>query len=178
MKKTMLAAALMLSCAFAAPSLAQDMGGYENNFDQNDSNYLSFGLGWYDVFDNDGATDFRLEYRSGDNLFWKLKPWGGVEATNEGSVWVGAGLAADFMAAPAIYITPSFGVGLYAQGGSDLDLGHPIEFRSQIEGGYEFVSGHRVGVALSNISNFGLDDDNPGTQVLGVYYHLPVGDLF
>lgn len=144
-----------------------------------ESSTLGLGLGIWDVFDTDDtATDFRVEYRHGTPMFWKIKPWGGVEFTSDGSVWGGGGVLADFKPADNIYLTPAIGVGLYGQGGSDKDLDHPIEFRTQIEGGYEFMNGHRLGVALSHISNADFGDDNPGTEVLNLYYHLPVGNLF
>lgn len=144
-----------------------------------DSSTLGFGVGIWDVFERDDtATDFRVEYRHGTPLFWKIKPWGGAELTSDASVWAGGGVLADFKPADNIYITPSFGVGLYTQGSNDKDLDFPIEFRTQIEGGYQFINGHRVGVALSHISNAHLGDDNPGTDILNVYYHVPVGSLF
>lgn len=168
MKKLVLGAIALM--ALSAPAMAQDSA---------DPSYMSFGAGIWDVTqDDDMATDFRVEYRHGDPLFWKIKPWGGVEFTTDGSVWGGAGILADFKPADNIYITPSFGVGLYAQGGSDKDLDHPIEFRSQLEAGYEFNNTHRLGVAFGHISNANLGDDNPGTEILNVYYHIPVGSLF
>lgn len=155
--------------AIAAPVQAQESA---------DKSYLGFGVGAYDFLDaDDTATDFRVEYRHGTPLFWKIKPWGGVEATTDGSLWGGGGLLADFKPADNIYLTPALGVGLYTDGGSDKDLDHPIEFRSQIEAGYEFMNGHRLGVAFSHISNAGLGNDNPGTEVLNLYYHIPVSGL-
>ena len=140
---------------------------------------LAFGVGYYDVFDNDDeAADFRLEYRSGTKLFWEIKPWVGLEATNDGSIFAGGGVFADFTVAPNIYLTPLVGVALYGEGDSNKDLGSVLEFKTQIEAGYEFDNGNKLGVALSHISNAGIDDDNPGTEVLGVYYHLPIGMLF
>ncbi len=144
-----------------------------------DTSYLSLGVGIWDVTqDDDMATDFRVEYRHGENLFWKIKPWAGVEGTTDGSLWGGVGVLADFKPAVNIYVTPSFAVGLYTDGDSDKDLDHPIEFRSQIEAGYEFTNQHRVGVAFSHLSNADLGDDNPGAEVLNLYYHVPVGSLF
>jgi len=169
MKNLALLAALCGLFALSAPAaMAQD------------ESYLSLGVGIWDVTQNDDtATDFRFEYRHGDPMFWKIKPWAGVEATTDGSVWGGAGILADFhIGDSGVYVTPSFGVGLYAQGSSDKDLDHPIEFRSQIEGGYQFQSGQRVGLAFGHISNADLGDDNPGTEILNVYYHIPVGSLF
>ncbi len=171
MKKLILSASICGFTFTATPAFAQDESA--------ESSYLSLGVGIWDVTqDDDMATDLRVEYRHGDPLFWKIKPWGGLEATTDGSIWGGVGVLADFKPAQNIYITPSFGVGLYTDGGSDKDLDHPIEFRSQLEAGYEFDNTHRLGVAFGHISNADLGDDNPGTEILNVYYHMPVGSLF
>lgn len=170
MKKLVLFAAMCGSILFAGTAQAQEAA---------DTSYLSLGVGIWDVAQRDDtATDFRVEYRHGTPLFWKIKPWGGVEATTDGSLWGGGGILADFKPAQNIYITPSIGVGLYTEGSSDKDLGHVIEFRSQLEGGYEFDNTHRLGVALGHISNADFGDDNPGAEVLNVYYHMPIGSMF
>ncbi len=165
-------AALCGFLAIATPVQAQETAPA-------DSSYLSLGVGYYDFMDDDAqAADFRVEYRSGQELFWGIKPFVGVEANDDGSVWGGAGITRDFMLAQNIYLSPSFGAGLYAQGSSDKDLGSVVEFRSQLEGGYQFDNGHRVGVAVSHISNAGLGSDNPGTEVLNLYYHIPINQMF
>ena len=170
MKKFALLAIALGFLASALPAQAQESA---------DQSYLSLGVGIWDITqDDDIATDFRVEYRHGDPLFWKIKPWGGLEATTDGSIWGGAGVLADFKPADNIYITPSFGVGLYTEGSSDKDLDYPIEFRSQLEAGYEFMNKHRVGVSFGHISNADLGDDNPGTEILNVYYHMPIGSMF
>lgn len=141
--------------------------------------YLSFGGGSFNilnVLDRDSAGEFRLEYRPDIDLGWNFKPWGGVEITENGSVWGGGGVLLDFEFANNFYFTPSFGAGLYSHGDGDLDLSHSIEFRSQVEVGYEFETGNRFGVAFSHISNASLDDHNPGAEILSVYYHMPIGN--
>lgn len=142
------------------------------------ANYLSLGAGYYDIMDDDGAADFRVEYRSGEKYFWLIQPWGGVEFTAEGTIWAGAGALANIPIQPNIYLTPSFGAGLYTEGASDKDLDFPIEFRSQIEAAYQFPGNRRIGLAFSHTSNMSLGDSNPGTETLGLYYHVPVGSLF
>ncbi|PZQ43898.1 MAG: acyloxyacyl hydrolase [Micavibrio aeruginosavorus] len=171
MKKLAILAALGGLLFASNPAKAQD---------STDPAYLSLGVGYYDILDSSdgGAADFRVEYRSGNEFLWKLKPWMGFEANNDGSVWAGGGVLADFMLAQNIYLTPSFGAGLYAQGSSDKDLGSPIEFRTQLEAGYEFDNQSRVGVAFGHISNASIGDDNPGTEILNVYYHIPIASLF
>lgn len=159
----------------SGPARAQDMQGQDSLDKQS---LLSLGIGYYDIMDDDGAADFRIEYRPDATLIWKIKPWVGTEITSEGSTWTGGGILANFDVAGNYYVTPSFGAGLYSQGGSDKDLGSVIEFRSQLEGGYKFQNGQRVGVAFGHISNASIGDDNPGTEILNLYYHVPVGDIF
>lgn len=176
MKRFINLAAILLSVGLAAPAFAQDASG-----DAGDTNvdYVSVGVGAWDLTQGDDtATDLRIEYRDGESLIWEIKPWAGLEVTTDGSIWGGAGILADFNVADNIYVVPSFGVGLYAQGGSDKDLDFPIEFRSQLEAGYQFDNQQRVGVSFGHISNASMGDDNPGTEILNVYYHVPVGELF
>lgn len=165
----------MAVMAMFAPSAVQAQEASEDK-----SSYVSMGLGVYDVIDNDEAADVRLEYRPDTTIIWKLKPWVGTEITSDWSTWTGGGVLADFYINDEqnVYITPSFGVGLYTQGSSDKDLGSALEFRSQLEGGYKFDNGHRVGAAFGHISNASIGDDNPGTEILNLYYHVPVNDLF
>lgn len=138
---------------------------------------LSGGVGWYDFnLQDDQAVDFRLEYRHGDDFLW-LKPWGGIEATSDGSVWGGIGVLVDITFFDSIVLTGSFAPGLYEDGGGK-DLGHTIEFRSQVELGYQFENQSRLAVSFSHLSNADIGHDNPGTEVLNLYYHLPLDVIF
>lgn len=134
---------------------------------------VSVSAGYYDINDNEEAADFRLEYRWGTPLFWEIKPFAGLEATSDGAMYGLGGLLIDFDVADSIIITPSFGAGAYSDG-SGKDLGHTVEFRSMIEVGYEFENESRASIGFSHISNASLDDNNPGTEVLSLYYHFPV----
>lgn len=135
---------------------------------------LNFAIGYYDVFDDEDAIDLRVEYRPASSVFIdNLKPWVGLEVTTEASLWIGGGLLYDWNFQDSWYLTPSFGAGLYAQGSSDLDLGHPIEFRSQLEISYAFDNDARVGLSLSHMSNAGLDSKNPGTEILSLSISYP-----
>ncbi len=156
---------LSLLCLYPGAALAQSADG--------DTGLLSFGVGYYDIFDHAGAVDFRFEYRPAQAYVWHIKPWAGAEITSDGSVWGGGGLLADIPVGGDYYVAPSLGVGLYARGSSDKDLGSTIQFRSQIEGGVKLSSGARLGVALSHMSNCHLGNDNPGTEMLNVYFHMP-----
>ncbi|GEM_PF-3492848 len=138
--------------------------------------YLSLSLGKFDAFDKQDAADFRVEYRSGWKLLGPISPMLAVEVTSDSSVFAGIGLTLDAKPAQHIYITPAFTVGHYDKG-DGRDLGSSLQFRSQFELGYEWTGGHRLGIAASHISNGGRKDYNPGTEILSVYYHIPLESL-
>ena len=141
-----------------------------------DPSFLTFGLGIYDVNKQDNtAADFRLEYRHGEK-FWIFKPWIGIEGTSDGAFYGAAGVLVDVYFGKRFVLTPSFGAGLYAEG-SGKDLGHAVEFRSQIELAYRFDDRSRLGLAFSHISNASIVDKNPGVEILNLYYSLPLDGL-
>ncbi|MDB5491698.1 MAG: lipid 3-O-deacylase family protein, partial [Micavibrio sp.] len=135
---------------------------------------VSLSAGAYDLFDKDNqATDFRIEYRPGQSIFWQFKPWIGGEVTTDGTIYGAAGFLYDFSLGNNWILTPSIGAGLYTDG-DGKDLGGSIQFREQIEIGYQFQNASRLTGSVSHISNWGIDDKNPGTDVFGVYYHVPM----
>jgi len=138
---------------------------------------ISVGAGWYDFkVQDDEAVDFRLEYRHGEDFLW-LKPWGGLEVTSDGALWGGIGVLIDITFFDRVVLTGSFAPGLY-EDGNGKDLGHTVEFRSQVELGYQFENQSRLSLAFSHISNGSLADDNPGAEMLNLYYHIPLDLLF
>ena len=143
------------------------------DFGDEGTDYLSLSVGYFDVMDDDGALDLRAEYRPDTTYLNYFKPWIGVEATSDLSVWAGGGVLVDYEFSPSWYLTPSVGAGLYTKGSSDLDLDYPIQFRSQLEMSYAYDNGHRIGAALSHMSNASLGDSNPGAESLNVYWHIP-----
>lgn len=162
---------LMALCVFLTTAFA-GTSAHAGDYDK-----ISLSVGYFDVFDDEDALDMRAEYRWDSPLIWQIKPFAALEYTTDGSGWIGAGVYYDHHFGNGFVITPSFAPGLYNDGGGK-DLGHVIEFRSQIEVGYEFENASRVSVGLSHLSNASLDDHNPGTEVLSLYYHMPVGMLF
>lgn len=159
----------------AGPAAAQEAGA--GSMQTVDPAYLSLGAGIFDVTqDDDQAADFRLEYRH-DEGPWLIRPFAGVEVTTDGGVYGLGGVLLDWVVVDNMVITPSFGIGAFEEG-DGKDLGHTIEFRSQIELGYRFTDRSRLSVAFSHISNAGIGDDNPGTEVLTLYYAVPFGLIF
>lgn len=143
---------------------------------EDEPDFLSIGLGWYDVNDDMDAVDLRVEYRSDWKMLGIVKPWVGMEVTSDRAAYVVGGLLADIFFGRRVVLTPSFGVGAYLDG-DGKDLGHTVEFRSQLELGYRFDDWSRVSLAVGHISNASLGDDNPGTEIATLYYHLPLRSL-
>lgn len=133
---------------------------------------LGIGLGTYDIDGSDSAADFRLEYESDSNIWLdELKPWAGIQATTDGTIWLGGGLLYDWEFSDTWHLKPGVGVGYYSRGSSDLDLGYPIEFRSQLEIAKDINAQNSLGLAISHLSNADLDSENPGVEALNVYWH-------
>lgn len=140
---------------------------------ESERSFLSLSIGAYDALDHNTAIDFRAEYRPYLPQTGAIQPWIGAEITSAGTLWGGGGALMNFNLGRGFTFTPSVGVGLYAKGGSDLDLNYPLEFRTQAELNYQFGTGQRIGLAVSHMSNLGLGDHNPGTETIGIYYHIP-----
>lgn len=138
--------------------------------------FLRGGVGYYDVFDDQDAAEFHLEYIS-DSNWWIFKPFAGVMATTDSAAYVYGGIRTDIFFGKRIVLTPSFAPGLYHDG-DGKDLGHTIEFRSAIELAYRFDDRSRLGVSLYHLSNAGIGDSNPGTEVVTVHYSYPLNELF
>ena len=145
-----------------------------------ESGFLGLSLGYFNGLDGeDDTSSFRAEYRlSRSVVFKRLKPWLGLELTPDKSAWLGAGLLYNFNLTPKIFITPSFGAGVYAHGSDGVDLGHPIIFRSQLEVSYALENKSRISLAISHLSNASLGRENPGAEILSVYYSIPLENLF
>ena len=162
---TMLAAAA-LAGALHAPAAHAD-----------DPDFLTIGGGWYDWNDDKDSVDFRAEYRSDYKLLGVAKPWLGIEATIDHAIYGLGGILVDLYFGRRWVFTPSFGAGAYSDG-NGKDLGHTVEFRSQLEFGYRFDDRSRLSMAVSHISNAGLSDSNPGTEIATIYYHIPFREVF
>ena len=80
----------------------------------------------------------------------------------------------DFFVGRRFVITPSFAPHYYWGGNKKLDLGHSVEFRSQIEFAYRLDNRSRLGMAISHYSNASLGNTNPGTETGSIYFSVPI----
>ena len=62
-----------------------------------------------------------------------------------------------------INFTPSFAPGLYSKG-DGKDLGHILEFKSELQFSLDVFSNSELGFSYNHISNASLGDKNPGAN--------------
>ena len=150
------------------PALSQEKKGAPS--------FVAVGAGFFDFNrKKDDGLELRIEYRSGqkfgDTIF---KPFGAIGYSPNDHTFFGGGLLVDMFFGRRYVLTPSFGPHIYSGGNSKLDLGHKLQFRSQLEFSYRLDDRARLGVAVSHYSNAGLGSKNPGTESLIVYYNHPL----
>ena len=136
--------------------------------------YLVLSAGSYDVLSEDERTfEGRIEFKKDIDFF--IKPLVGGLITGKRAVYGYVGIYHDFFW-HQLFITPSFAAGLYERG-NGKDLNYPIEFKSQIEIGYEFDNHYRLSGGFSHISNASLSDtrgeSNPGAESAFISFHMP-----
>jgi len=187
---------LLVLLAALVPFTAQAAGSYTANSTPaagKQPDLISFGLGYMDFDKSEThkqSVDFRGEYRWGLSMLplispyfnsWdqyvQFHPYAGVEVTTLGAGLASGGWAMDAYLGRHVVFTWSEGVGLY-EAGNMVTLGSFIEFRSQAELGWRFNDESRITGEISHISNAGIGKRNPGAEIVGVYYHVPVASLF
>ena len=143
-----------------------------------DPAFVTFAAGAFDFNrQKDDGGEFRLEYRSNYKL-WEFKPFVTAAAASNGMTFVGAGILMDIYLGRRVVVTPSFAPTWWRGKTDKLDMGHAVEFRSQLEVAYRFDNRSRLGLSVSHYSNASLGDTNPGTESILLNYSVPIGSLF
>ena len=62
-----------------------------------------------------------------------------------------------------LIFTPSFAPGLYHEG-NGKDLGHVLEFKSEVQLSYPISDKSSLGISYNHVSNASLGDKNPGAN--------------
>jgi len=119
-----------------------------------------------------------LRYDMGTS-FGPFQPAIGVSVTDTNDIWVGIGAThtTRFWQSAASdaggYAQLSFLPGVHVQG-TGPDLGHPIEFRSGAEIGWQARNGVRVGLSYDHRSNGDISNLNPGLETLQLRVQIPL----
>ena len=91
-----------------------------------------------------------------------LSPITGGFITENSAIYIYSGVEWNFDLG-AINFTPSFAPGLYDQG-DGKDLGHILEFKSEIQATFNTSENSSLGMSYNHISNASLGDKNPGAN--------------
>ena len=137
-------------------------------------NSWSFSMGQFDVNDSNDSSEIRLERLSGKNMFgdMELKPFVGFMMNGDDGKYFYSGLRKNYSISSKWIFTPSFAAGYYDRD-SSKDLGHNIEFRSQIEFSRDIGNQNRIGFNLNHISNASIGDTNPGVESASISFISP-----
>ena len=82
----------------------------------------------------------------------------------------------DFEVFERFVVTPSGAIGWYDEG-RGRNLGHSLEFRTQVEVACTLEGDARLGLVFGHMSNGGLSDNNTGGESILLSYSLPLSSL-
>ena len=82
--------------------------------------------------------------------------------TSDNATYLYTGIQADYNLGK-INLTPSFTPGLYGQG-DGKDLGHMIEFKSELQLSLDLSKKTEMGFSYNHLSNASIGDKNPGAN--------------
>ncbi len=119
-------------------------------------------------FSDDGAksTLFGFQHQNEElkrnSFLGTLSPITGGMLTADNAVYLYTGVQADYDIG-LLKLTPSFTPGIYNQG-NGKDLGHIIEFKSEIRLSMDLSKNSMFGMSYNHISNASLGSKNPGAH--------------
>ena len=128
----------------------------------------NFYIGNFDFSDDkQKATLFGFQHQNmtlqRDTFLGNLSPITGGFITENSAAYVYTGVEWNVDMGGGFNFTPSFAPGLYSQG-DGKDLGHVLEFKSEIQASYNISKNSSFGVSYNHISNASIGDKNPGAN--------------
>jgi hypothetical protein len=135
--------------------------------DTNQSNEFNVYTGMFD-FSDDGKSAILVGFQhqneslNRDTFIGNLSPITGALMTADRAGYVYTGVQAQYKIG-ALNVTPSFTPGLYHKG-DGKDLGHILEFKSEIQLSLNISQNTKLGFSYNHLSNASLGDKNPGAN--------------
>ena len=146
---------------FAFSSIAEEKVSNEQNTE------FSVYTGMFD-FSDDGKRSTLIGFQhqnenlNRDTFLGNLSPITGFLITADNAGYVYTGIEAQYKLG-ALNFTPSFTPGLYREG-NGKDLGHILEFKSELQFSLELRGNSQLGFSYNHISNASLGEKNPGAN--------------
>jgi len=128
---------------------------------------LNFFTGMFD-FSDDGKRSslFGVQHQNKnlnrDTFLGNLSPVTGAMITADSATYFYTGVQAHYNLGN-LNITPSFTPGYYNEG-DGKDLGHALEFKSEVQLSLELPQNSQFGFSYNHLSNASLGDKNPGAN--------------
>ncbi len=141
---------------------------YANSEDKNlDLTELNLYSGMFDFSDDKQASGLIGIQHQNDELYrnsflGKLSPITGGFITEKSAVYLYTGAQTEYDVG-SFTITPSFAPGYY-NFGDGKDLGHALEFKSEVQVSFNFSDTTEFGMSYNHISNASLGTKNPGAN--------------
>ena len=139
----------------------------EERVSNNQNTELSFFTGTFD-FSDDGKKSTLIGFQhqnenlNRDTFFGNLSPITGGLITADNAGYFYTGVQAQYKIG-GLNFTPSFTPGLYHEG-DGKDLGHVIEFKTELQISLNTSGNSQFGFSYNHISNASLGDKNPGAN--------------
>ena len=128
---------------------------------------ISFYSGMFDFSDHGAkSTLFGIEHQNEnlvkDSFVGTISPVTGLMFTADNATYIYTGIQAQYNLGK-LNIIPSFTPGLYGEG-NGKDLGHIVEFKSEVQLSLNIFENSQLGFSYNHISNASLGDKNPGAN--------------
>tara|TARA_B100000965_G_scaffold340788_1_gene309259 strand:- start:281 stop:808 length:528 start_codon:yes stop_codon:yes gene_type:complete len=132
-----------------------------------DPHKYNFYTGMFDFSDDGKRSSIIGIQHQNENLFREtflgtVSPVTGFMMTTDNATYLYTGIQADYNIGKMNF-TPSFSPGLYGQG-NGKDLGHVLEFKSELQLSLDLSKSSEFGFSYNHISNASLGDKNPGAN--------------
>ena len=126
---------------------------YTGNFDFSDDKQKAILFGF----------QHQNELLERDTFLGNISPITGGFITENSAAYAYTGVEWNYDMGGKMTFTPSFAPGLYHEG-NGKDLGHVLEFKTELQASYEFSELTSFGVSYNHISNASLGKKNPGAN--------------
>ena len=137
---------------FAAENTINQYNFFVGNFDFSDDKQSALLVGF----------QHQNENLNRDTFLGNISPITGGFITENSAVYIYTGFEWNIDMG-ALTFTPSFAPGLYHKG-DGKDLGHVLEFKSEVQFSYAFSKNSEIGISYNHVSNASIGDKNPGAN--------------
>jgi len=126
---------------------------YTGNFDFSDHKQKAIFVGFQHQNENLNRNTF----------LGNASPITGGFITQNSAAYLYTGVEWNYALGEKIKFTPSFAPGIYYEG-DGKDLGHALEFKTELQASYSISESTSLGMSYNHISNASLGKKNPGAN--------------